>query len=214
MTEDLLKGFRQFRQETYEGHAPLMPRLVEEGQSPDYFIISCIDSRSNPGMIFRPQAGTFFAHKAMGAIVRPYKKGTALAAALQFALEYNKVKEIILLGHTGCGAIKALVEKIDDEEISSFIDVAQAGLEKAKTCCNGVCTHDELLRHAEEQIVLLSTKNLESYPSVQRALAEERVVIKSWLFDMESGNLLQHCVDTDAFQPITDYDDAEARSAV
>lgn len=192
MTDTLLKGFEAFRKEQYEDGKGTMPRLVAEGQSPDYFIISCIDSRSNPGTIFRPAPGAFFAHKAMGAIVRPYKQGTALAAALQFALMHNKVKEIIVLGHTGCGAIKAMVEKIDDEEISSFVNVAQTGLEKAKERCGDHCTHGELLRHSEEEIVLLSTENLKAYPSVATALSEGRVTIKPWLFDMECGELLEY----------------------
>jgi len=202
MANSLLEGFRRFRKEHYESRS-LMKRLVEQGQSPDYFIISCIDSRSNPGTIFRPEPGTFFAHKAMGAIVRPYKKGTALAAALQFALIHNKVKEIIVLGHTGCGAIKAMVEKIDDDEISSFINVAQEGLERAKTLCGDVCTHDELLRQSEEQIVVLSAENLKTYPSVAKALEENRVVIKPWLFNMENGELLQYNFDFKEFVPLT-----------
>lgn len=203
MTNLLLKGFKMFRKDNYEGKSPVMKRLVEEGQSPDYFIISCIDSRSNPGTIFRPEPGTFFAHKAMGAIVRPYKKGTALAAALQFALIHNKVKEIIVLGHTGCGAIKAMVEKLDDEEISSFMDVAKAGMEKAAKTCDGVCTHEEMLRHTEEEIILLSAENLKSYPSVANALAENRVIIRPWLFNMESGELLQYSHDFKQFVPLT-----------
>ncbi len=213
MANDLLKGFEKFRKAHYEGDQAAMPRLVAEGQSPDYFIISCIDSRSNPGTIFRPEPGTFFAHKAMGAIVRPYKKGTALAAALQFALMHNEVKEIIVLGHTGCGAIKAMVEKIDDEEISSFVNVAQEGLEKAKIRCNGTCSHDELLRHSEEEIILLSVENLKAYPSVATALSEGRVVIKAWLFDMESGALLEYSEDLKEFISITDDKKHHAESA-
>lgn len=204
MTNSLLKGFKLFRKENYEGDA-LMKRLVKDGQAPEYFIISCIDSRSNPGTIFRPEPGTFFAHKAMGAIVRPYKKGTALAAALQFALMHNKVREIIILGHTGCGAIKAMVEKIDDEEISSFVNVAQEGLVKAQARCGNACTHDELLRHSEEEIVLLSAENLKTYPSVATALEESRVNIRPWLFDMESGELLQYNQDFKEFVPLTSY---------
>lgn len=207
MTASLLKGFKLFRKETYEGKGAIMKRLVEDGQSPDYFIISCIDSRSNPGTIFRPEPGTFFAHKAMGAIVRPYKKGTALAAALQFALIHNQVKEIIILGHTGCGAIKAMAEKIDDEEISSFINVAQEGLEKAKCRCGASSTHDELLRHSEEEIVLLSARNLKTYPSVVKALEENRVTIRPWLFEMETGNLLQYNEDFQEFVPLTAHKD-------
>ncbi|MDY0029923.1 MAG: carbonic anhydrase [Pseudobdellovibrionaceae bacterium] len=205
MTKKLIAGFREFKKETYENGSGLMPRLVKDGQSPDYFIISCIDSRSNPGTIFRPDPGTFFAHKAMGAIVRPYKKGTALAAALQFALIHNKVRELIILGHTGCGAIKALIERINDDEITSFIDVAQQGLQHAQNRCANVCTHDELTRYAEEEIVLESTRNLKTYPSVVKALETGQVTIRPWLFDMESGELLEYCEDQKKFCPITDH---------
>jgi carbonic anhydrase len=207
MAASLLKGFKLFRKETYEGAGAIMKRLVKDGQSPDYFIISCIDSRSNPGMIFRSEPGTFFAHKAMGAIVRPYKKGTALSAALQFALIHNEVKEIIILGHTGCGAIEAMVEKTDDEEISSFTDVATTGLEKARIRGGCSCTHDELLRLTEEEIILLSANNLTTYPSVQKALEENRVVIRPWLFEMETGNLLQYNEDFQEFVPLTAHND-------
>lgn len=200
MTEKLIKGLSDFKRFQYQEANGLMPRLAEEGQSPQYFIISCIDSRSNPGTIFRAQPGTFFAHKAMGAIVRPYAKGTALAAALQFALNYNNVDTIIVLGHTQCGAVKALAEKLDDEEISSFINVAKHALEKSQKCCN---THDEILARTEQEVVLESVENLESYPSVKQALEEGRVKLKAWIFDIQTGDLLEHNKARGSFEIIT-----------
>ncbi len=199
----LLEGFERFRSYAYDGKDAPMHALIENGQAPEFFIISCIDSRSNAGMVFNTAPGTFFNHNAMGAIVRPYKHGTALAAALQFALEHNPTKEIIVLGHTGCGAIKALVEKIDDAEILSFVEVAKQGLERAQECCAGVCTHDEMLRHAEEQIVLLSAENLKTYPSIQKALDENRVTIRPWLFDMHEGRILAYSQKEKEFSPLS-----------
>lgn len=204
MTKTLLEGFNRFRKAHYESDNAAMPRLVADGQKPEYFMISCIDSRSNPGTIFCSAPGTFFAHKAMGAIVRPYKKGTALAAALQFALFHNQVHTIILLGHTNCGAIKALIDKIEDDEIASFIDVAQAGLGRARRICDA--SVDELCLHraAEEQIVLQSAENLQTYPSVVSALAEGRVIVKPWLFDMERGRLLEYDAAVACFKMLPD----------
>jgi carbonic anhydrase len=192
MSDNLIEGFLKFREHTYEGHSALMPQLVREGQSPDYFIISCIDSRANPGTIFQAVPGLFFAHKAMGAIVRPYKKGTALAAALQFALNYNDVREIIVLGHTGCGAVHALIDNIEDEEIASFVEVAREGLHKAEELAGNMSDHNDLHRHAEEQIVLLSVRNLREYPSVKAALQKNKVILRPWLFDMTTGDLLEY----------------------
>lgn len=208
MAEQLLKGFRKFFEKEYTSHMGIMEELVEKGQKPDYFIISCIDSRSNPGTIFRPKPGTFFAHKAMGAIVRPYKRGTALSAALQFALNYNKVREIIILGHTDCGAIEALISNLDDEEISSFLDVTQSGLEIAKQKCGPECTAEKLQRHTEEEIVLQSVENLKAYPTVAKALEENRVTIRPWLFDMTAGNLLEYDPKEEKFIPLLDLEHA------
>lgn len=190
---ELLKGFPHFHDKYYCGDNALMPALMKDGQAPDYFIISCIDSRSDPGAVFNAPPGTFFCHRAMGAIIRPYHKGTALAAALQFAIQHNKVSKVIILGHTGCGAIKALVDQIDDEEISSFVTVAKEGLEKAQECHTGKHTQGKsLFRHAEEQIVLLSTENLKTYPSVKNALATNSIEIASWLFNMEEGAIYSY----------------------
>lgn len=191
MTQDLIQGAAEFKHYHYDGDNDLMADLVTSGQDPKYFIISCIDSRCNPGTIFRAKPGIFFAHKAMGAIVRPYHQGTALAAALQFALSYNNVKTIIVLGHTQCGAMQALVQDINDPEISSFINVAKHGLNKAKEKCGDSCAHNELLAYTEKEVILESTKNLKSYPSVAKALQENKIEIKSWQFDIKTGNLLE-----------------------
>lgn len=200
MTDDLIQGLKSFKHYHYEGDSELMTSLAKEGQNPKYFIISCIDSRCNPGTIFRAKPGTFFAHKAMGAIVRPYEKGTALAAALQFALNYNKVDTIIVLGHTQCGAIEALINEDDDPEISSFIDVAQTALNNAKACCD---TEEGVSLKTEQGAVLESVKNLASYPSVHKALSENRITIKPWQFDMKTGDLLEHDNATNEFKIIT-----------
>lgn len=198
MPEKLINGFKDFVNAQYHGENPLMPFLVSEGQDPEYFIVSCIDSRSHAGVIFQTPPGTFFSHKSMGAIVRRYRSGTALAAALQFALKYNNVKTIILLGHTSCGAVEALINDIDDPEISSFIAVAKEGLLHA---------HDDssdktLQRRAEEHILRLSRKNIETYPSVITALSENRLTIKSWMFDMHEGAIFEHCEKSDEFKVI------------
>lgn len=195
MPENLLKGFRKFRENNYESRTT-MPDLIEKGQNPDYFVISCIDSRSNPATVFRAKPGAFFTFKAMGAIVRPYKQGTALSAGLQFALNYNNVSKIILLGHTGCGAIKALINNIDDPEIASFMDVTQKAVKRAKDKAN---SDADLHRRTEEEIVLLSRENLKTYPAVANALAENRVQIVPWLFDMENGDIFEYDETSDQF---------------
>ncbi len=206
MARVLLEGFKRFRKDTYEGASPLMPQLVQQGQSPEYFIISCIDSRSNPGTIFRTAPGTFLAHKSMGALARPYRKGTALAATLEFAVTHNKVREIIVLGHTNCGAVEALINGIEGDEISSFLSFAQTRLQEAKDRQKSCCPDHDISRAAEEQIVIDSARNLKTYPSVQQALAEDRITIRPWLFVMEEGNIYEYDETKGQFVNITKFD--------
>lgn len=189
MTQDLIDGAEDFKFYHYHQENEVMKNLATQGQDPKYFIISCIDSRCNPGTIFRAQPGIFFSHKAMGAIVRPYQKGTALAAGLQFAINHSTVDTIIVLGHTQCGAIKALAEKLDDPEISSFVSVAQHAHDKAEA--NHTCP-DEVLSRTEEEAILESMENLKQYPSINNALAENRITLKSWQFDIKTGNLREY----------------------
>ena len=85
--------------------------------------------------------------------------------------------------------MKALCDGLDDEEISSFVEVAK------KSICS---TH----RRTEEQIVLHSVENLLGYPSVAKALEEERIVIKPWLFDMEAGAVLEFQSESEQFEVI------------
>ena len=200
MTQDLIQGAAEFKRYHYESDSDLMGTLVKMGQDPKYFIISCIDSRCNPGTIFRAQPGIFFAHKAMGAIVRPYHQGTALAAALQFAINYNKIETIIVLGHTKCGAIKALVENLDDPEITSFIHVAKHAHNIAEAAC---ITPDEIICRTEEEVILESTENLKHYPSVAHALAAKKISVKSWQFDIENGNLREYDENAKEFKILT-----------
>lgn len=201
MTQNLIKGFEAFKSHEYgDTSDKLMQHLVKDGQSPKYFIISCIDSRTDPGTIFHTRPGSFFAHRAMGAIVRPYKQGTALAAALQFAIIHNKVEHIIVLGHTNCGAIKALIDNLDDPEISSFINVAKNALTKAKDFC---CHDEQVPARTEQEVVLESSHNLKSYPSVAHALKENRIKISSWIFNMETGDILEHNTNSNNFKVIS-----------
>ncbi len=206
MSDILIKGFiERFRVKTYDGETPLMPSLVEDGQKPDYMIISCADSRSDPGTIFDAKPGVFFGFKSIGAIVRPYKQGTALAASLQFSINALGVKKIIILGHTHCGAIKALHDQTEDPEISSFIDVAKGAMIKAKELASEMNTGDAsapLLRIAEEQVLLTSAENLKTYPSVNQALQENRLTIEPWIFDMQHGHILKHNSSSQKFEKI------------
>lgn len=208
MTDKLLEGFeKRFLPKAYGDKGALMPGLVEYGQKPDYMIISCADSRSDPGIIFDANPGVFFGFKAVGAIVRPYKPGTALAASLQFALQYLKIPNLILVGHTHCGAVKALHDNIEDKELSGFMDVMHDAMDKARAIACPTddgqkhCDEETLLREAERQVLNLSAENLLGYPAVKKAVDENRLNIERLIFDMSEGAILRYDQKSGEYNP-------------
>tara|TARA_B100000780_G_scaffold272492_1_gene234809 strand:- start:583 stop:1248 length:666 start_codon:yes stop_codon:yes gene_type:complete len=204
LTDKLLEGFEnRFLPKAYGDDGALMPELVEYGQKPDYMIISCADSRADPGIIFDANPGVFFGFKAIGAIVRPYKEGTALAACLQFALHHLKVPKLYVVGHTHCGAVQALHDNTDDTDLASFMDVMHDAMEQARKITGHDNDEELLLREAERQVVNLSAKNLETYPAVREALDENRLIIERLIFDMSEGRMLRYNSQSGTYDPVT-----------
>ncbi len=207
MTNSLKTGFTQFRSQYYEGDDALMPQLVNNGQQPEYFIISCSDSRSDPATVFAAPPGRIFGFKAIGAIIRDYEEGTALSAALTYAIDFLHIKKVIVLGHTNCGAIAALVNGINDPEIASFVGVAKKGYERSEeklriTQFFGTAADACILAETEKQTALLSAEHVRTYPAVARALARNDLSISTWLFDMKQGDLLEYNEDSQSFESI------------
>lgn len=204
MTDRLLKGFEErFHPKAYSDEGAVMSELVEYGQQPDYMIISCADSRSDPGIIFDAHPGVFFGFKAIGAIVRPYKPGTALAASLQYALHYLKIPKLYLLGHTHCGAVKALHDQTEDPDLAGFMDVMHDAMDKAREIAGEGSDEETILREAERQVLELSAENLLGYPAVQEALDQNRLKIELLIFDMEHGTILRYDPKTGDYSPAT-----------
>jgi carbonic anhydrase len=196
MTDSLIEGFKRFLAKYDNANAAPVDR--------EYVIISCVDSLSDPGIIFDKPPGTYFGFRAPGAIVRPYKAGTALSATLDIALVSNRVRKIIVLGHTGCAAMSALVNGSDNEEIHSFVEQAKAGLARAKKLCGSQCAHEDLIRLTEEQTVLQSVENLKTYPTVAKHLKDGSLEIIAWVYDKNGVALKAHDPQSGQFKPINE----------
>lgn len=201
--KDLLKGFDKFRQKFYE-ESNLMPNLVKKGAHPDFFVIHCIDPRSGADLVFNAEPGTMFGDRVMASIVPPYDDQdprSDFRASLTYAVDVKKVKELIVLGHTECGGIEALVTSADIKDISNWMSVAKPALEAAKKKV-GDKDVDALCRETERQSVVMTLKNLMTYPPVRKAAEEGRLSIRGWLFDMKHGAIHAYNKKTDAFEVV------------
>lgn len=204
----LIEGYREFRDEYLSpGNAAARERIAL-AQSPKVMVIACSDSRVNPAILTRAGLGDIFTVNNVANIVPPYKEGKgthhSTSAAIEFAVLHLGVRHIIVLGHSGCGGIGALMagntkkregeysfiepwmEIVREARIRTLELLPDASPQEQATCC-------------EKEALTVSLKNLESFPWVREGIAAGKLQIHSWYFDIASGDILVHEPDEEGF---------------
>lgn len=198
----LVDGFNRFRSKHYGANGD-MERLVKEGAHPEFFIINCIDPRNGADIVFDAKPGEEFIRSQMAAIIPPYKEGqqTELCASLSYAANHKKIKHLIVMGHSQCGGIAALVEGTDDPYIQAWVDMARTAREAARAKV-GSSDIKLLERETEKQVVMQSIHNLLEYPMIKKALKTGMLTINGWFFDMENGTLHEYQPEKGVFRQL------------
>lgn len=188
----LIEGFLCFRETYYERHRPLFDALARGGQSPQAMVISCCDSRVDPGRIFSTGPGEIFVVRNVANLVPPYAPDDAYhgtSAALEFAVKSLQVEHIIVLGHTRCGGVRALLnEQAGGEFITPWMAMAKPAADRVLADAAGK-TADEVQRLCEQQTVRVSLANLMTFPWIRERVEAGKAFIHGWYFDLETGDL-------------------------
>lgn len=208
--EKLLEGVRRFQNVGGSRYGSLFRRLAEEGQRPHTLFITCADSRVVAELVTDSQPGELFVVKNVGNIVPPagiVGMTNATAAAIEFALETLRVGDIVVCGHSHCGAINALLRPPANgrplPHLASWLELAEPVREASLGRCPGGVT-DECLRAAEERNVLFALENLRTYADVQARLEDGSLRLHGWFFDIATGTLLRHDAGSGRFVPLVD----------
>lgn len=207
--EHLIAGYRRFRE---QGWTPKLERWRElgEGQHPKVMIIACSDSRVDPAQIFDTDPGEMFVVRNVAAMVPPFETAPGLhgvSAALEFAVQVLKVREIVVLGHGMCGGCQAaLSQSLQGSEpghggfIANWIALLDAA--RGPVVAQYGTTGREAERAMEHAGVRTSLANLRTFPCV--AQKEERGTLRltGAFFAISDGVL--HVMDetTGAFAPV------------
>src|ERR1700758_2254628 len=150
--QSLLDGYRTFRNQRLPIAQSRYRELSERGQSPETMVIGCCDSRVSPEVIFDAGPGELFVVRNVANLVPPYAPDGAahgVSAALEFAVQVRRVKNIVVLGHAQCGGIKALAQESEPLSPGDFIGKWMSILEP---------TLDETPRISGEQIADFITR--------------------------------------------------------
>jgi carbonic anhydrase len=155
-------------------------------------VISCCDSRVDPGLIFNAAPGEIFTLRNVANLVPPYSPdgnyhGTS--AAIEFAVRSLEVEHIIVLGHAGCGGIRALLGAHEGDFIGPWMRMAEPARDAALALVGD--TDPELLqRTCEHETVKISLANLALFPWVRERVQAGKLTLHGWYFNIERGELL------------------------
>lgn len=188
----LLKGVHEFQNTYFSSHREMFEQL-SLGQHPRILFITCCDSRIDPNLITQTEPGELFIIRNIGNVVPPYGATTgAEGAAIEYAIQELGVKNIIVCGHSHCGAMKGLLQRGNLAEdmplVYDWLKYAEATRRIIKEHYQGY-EGEELLNATIEENVLTQIENLRSYPAVHSKLYSGQLSIHAWVYKIESGGV-------------------------
>jgi len=205
--ENYAKGNELFRNYFKKNKESLL-ELVEGGQSPKALFIGCSDSRVIPDLILQTNPGDLFVIRNVGNLVPTYKPDEdfhATAAGIEYAVSVLNVQEIIICGHTHCGACEHLYEAVEGEELihtKKWLELAENAKKSAILSLGQQADKEELLRLTEKLSVINQIDNILTYPSVKKRFEENKLHIHGWCYDIETGKIEYYDADSYEFLPL------------
>ncbi len=190
----LIEGFRRFRRSYWAGHEERYQALATGGQSPRAMVIGCANSRVDPQIIFQAEPGETFVVRNVGALIPPYAPDAeyhGTSAGLEFAVRSLKVENVVVLGHSGCGGIGALLRGAHDgnDFVVPWMQIAASARERALAAAGN--EPERAQRLCELESIQLSLRNLLTFPWVRDGVEEGRIRLHGCYFDIEHGDLLR-----------------------
>jgi len=190
----LLSGYRAFRQQRLPTEQSRYRELSERGQSPETMVIGCCDSRVSPEVIFDAGPGELFVVRNVANLVPPYAPDGAahgVSAALEFAVQVLRVKNIVVLGHAQCGGIKALVQDSEPLSPGDFIGKWMSILESTRdeTVRKPDESEQDFITRLEKRAVLQSLDNLMTFPCVRILVERGKLQLHGAYFGVAHGSL-------------------------
>lgn len=203
----LIEGYKKFREGTYLPNQHAYELLADKGQSPDVLVIGCSDSRVNPNEVFAAGPGELFIIRNVANLVPPYETLGAyhgVSAALEFAVLHLEVGHVVVLGHTGCGGVKAMLDpatpsREDMTFISSWVSMMSMVRDDVVRDMADAPIEEQVVE-LEKRSIMASLVNLRSFPFVKSREDRGFLQLHGSYFDVGSGNLLLHHAETGTFQ--------------
>ena len=188
----LVEGIHRFQKDIFTSQRQLFERLAS-GQEPLALFITCSDSRIDPSLLTQTEPGELFVLRNAGNIVPPYNQGSGgEASTIEYAVCALKVKDIIVCGHSHCGAMNGLLhpEQLGElPAVRQWLSHAESTARIMKENYPHVTESAPRLTTTVEENVLVQLENLRTHPSVAAALARDELKLHGWVYKFETGQV-------------------------
>lgn len=203
----MIHGFKHFRKAYFSDSTELYSQL-RHGQMPGTLMIACCDSRVDPAHVTQCSPGDMFVIRNVANLVPPYHPDSSyhgVSSAIEYAVCNLEVKHIIVLGHSNCGGISALMS--DDwhdhpsEFLSQWLSLAEPARRRVKERL-GELSMDLQMRACEETSILLSMENLMTFPWIRERVEAGKLKIHGWYFNIDNGEMYDYDSEKEEFSPL------------
>lgn len=210
--EKLVDSIHRFQSGVFGEQKDLFAPL-SKGQEPDALFITCSDNRVSPTLITQTIPGDLFILRNAGNIVPPYGLiHGGETATIEYAIDALAVKDIIICGHTHCGAMKAVLDPTGLDElpaVKDWLTYAEATRRVMKTRYKDLPENEKLATCIEEN-VLVQIENLRTHPSVLAALTRGEMRLHAWVYEIESGKVMAFDDNAGQYLPVAEAGDGAA----
>jgi carbonic anhydrase len=189
--DDIIAGVRTFQRDVFPQYRELFERLAA-GQSPEALVITCSDSRVDPFLFTHAQPGQLFVLRNAGNPVPKYDGVVGgVTATIEFAVVGLRVPNIIVCGHSGCGAIHGLLHPDELRDMPHVAEWLQNHAEPVREILarSGRLGGPDEMQQAVDANVLVQLENLRAHPCVADALSAGRIKLHGWVYDIVSGSI-------------------------
>ncbi|GAU71360.1 carbonic anhydrase [Streptomyces sp. NBRC 110611] len=175
-------------------------RTLEAGQSPEVLFITCSDSRVVPSLITGARPGELFELRTAGNIVPEYRSDhpTGETATIEFAVRVLGVSDVIVCGHSHCGAVNALVSGGD----LSGLPAVQGWLEHAASRPETTTPPSPDLAEAVQRHAVAQLERLYTHPCIAERVAAGTLAVHAWYYEVHTGAVQQYGPDHASFRPL------------
>ena len=203
--QKLIDGIHHFQQSIFGSQQELFKRLAH-GRSPETLFITCSDSRISPNLITQTEPGELFILRNAGNIVPPHGASNGgEAATIEFAVAALGVRDIIICGHSHCGAMKGLLDETlvaDTPAVRQWLthaDAARRTVQQNYADLEGA----SLISACVQENVLTQLENLRTHPAVAARLARGQLNLHGWVYKIETGQVFAYDPTLEQFAALT-----------